>query len=212
MRKVSGLQNIADLVKAELFVRLLDSLEEAQTTATHRTYVGNLKQKLQQVGRSAAPHWPMSYCAAARLICLACMQKRAAKRGKKKATIQDPSEKPKWLSSETEHDLTTADRIEPSYRCIPRILCAGTGVNAVQDAPKEKCLKDIQRLLGPYWNLAPVPFPLKGGRLFIASMPPEPMDTPQLHSMFNALLIFAQHNHEALMQVAQVMFAFELKA
>lgn len=56
MRKVSGLQRIADPVKAELFLRLLDSLEEAQTTKTNRTYVHNLRQKLQQVGRSAA-HW-----------------------------------------------------------------------------------------------------------------------------------------------------------
>lgn len=102
------------------------------------------------------------------------LQKRAAKRGKKRATAQDPSEKPSWSSSETEQDLSTADRLEHSYRCVPRILCAGTRVNAVQDPPKEHCLKDIEELLGPYWYLVPG-FPLKGGRIYIASKPLKPM-------------------------------------
>lgn len=71
-----------------------------------------------------------------------------------------------WSSSLTEQDLWEADMREHSYRAVPRLLCAGSSFNAVQDSPKEDCFKDIERLLGPYWNLAP--FPVKGGRSFIA--------------------------------------------
>lgn len=54
MPTLSGLQRIADRDKEELLLKLLDSLGEAQTTKTNRTCVRKFRQKLQQVGRSAA--------------------------------------------------------------------------------------------------------------------------------------------------------------
>lgn len=89
--------------------------------------------------------------AAAQLTCLA---------------VQKPTEEASWSNSHTEQDLRKADNNEPSYRCVPRLLCAGTSFNAVQDSSKEDCFKDMERLLGPCRDLAP--FPVKGGRRFIA--------------------------------------------
>lgn len=85
--------------------------------------------------------------AAAQLTCLA---------------VQKSTKEATW--SLTEQNLWEADNSEPSYRSVPRLLCVGTSFNALQDSAKEDCFKDMERLLGPYR----APFPVKGGRSFIA--------------------------------------------